>query len=156
MHTSEPILHYSQVRFYNDHPLPSWFFHKRNMFIPLFSYILTPLLLELSLQTKKIRHGKRIGGELLDGVGQTSHGIQDSGSFHFSLKIMKNLNIHSRPTVYLRESKCMFYLLPVILNISILLELLWIKIKSKSYKFGKLLEFRMLSKNIELIKFIPS
>jgi len=119
MHTSEPILH-SQVRFYNDHPLPSWFFHKRKMFIPLFSYILTPLLLELSLQTKKIRHGKRIGGELLDGVGQTSHGIQDSGSFHFSLKIMKNLNIHSRPTVYLRESKCMFYLLPVILNISIL------------------------------------
>jgi hypothetical protein len=45
------------------------------MFIPLFSYILTPLVLELSLQTKKIRHGKRIGGELLDGVGQTSHGM---------------------------------------------------------------------------------
>lgn len=79
------ILH-SQVRFYNDHPLPSLFFHKRKMFIPLFSYILTPLLLELSLQTKKIRHGKRIGGELLDGEGQQVMASKIRGVFILVLK----------------------------------------------------------------------
>lgn len=88
---SQSCIFLKLIRFYNDHPLPSWFFHRRKMFIPLFSYILTPLLLllELSLQTKKIRHGKRIGGELLDGEGQQVMASKIRGVFILVLKSWK-------------------------------------------------------------------